>query len=152
METSPCAVQIKIINDHIEREINNALREQNLTAVQIRVLILLQCAKDHTMSLKEVERHLHVSQPTAAGIVSRLEQKEYVCSMTCEEDRRIKLLKLTQVGLAQCAIAIEKAGRTEQRLIEFLGDEDYAQLGILLGKMMDALGIVPCAQSSDIQD
>ena len=98
METNPCAVRIKIINDNIEREVNNSLREQNLTAVQVRVLFLLQCAQDRTMSLKEVERHLHVSQPTAAGVVSRLEQKEYVISMTCEEDRRIKLLQLVLGG------------------------------------------------------
>ena len=41
METNPCAVRIKIINDNIEREVNNSLREQNLTAVQVRVLFLL---------------------------------------------------------------------------------------------------------------
>ncbi len=144
METNPCAVRIKIINDNIEREVNNSLREQNLTAVQVRVLFLLQCAQDRTMSLKEVERHLHVSQPTAAGVVSRLEQKEYVISMTCEEDRRIKLLQLTPAGQQQCEIAIEKARMTEQRLKDGLGEEDYAHLQDLLKRVMDTLGIVPC--------
>lgn len=146
MESGSCTVLIKIINDKLERDVNNILREQNLTSVQMRVLFLLKCAPQYTLSLKEVERKLHVSQPTAAGVVSRLEQKQYILSKTTDEDRRIKLLELTEEGKEQCATALELAVRAEEQLREALGEEDYTVLGRILSRAMDALGIVCCEE------
>ena len=143
MDNCHTALQIKVINDRLEKEANNSLREKKLTSVQMHVLMLLLGEKDQTMPLKEVERRLHVAQPTAAGVVVRLEQKGFLESMICPDDRRVKLLHLTEEGERQCRECITHAQEAEKRVRDALTAEEYGKLTELLEKIILSLGIVP---------
>ncbi len=77
-ERVTCVALIKQIHDGLEKQANNSLRSQDLTMSQVGVLIELRFSLEKQMTLKELERRLHVAQPTAAGIVARLEQKGFV--------------------------------------------------------------------------
>ena len=78
MKYKACGSLIKIIHDSFEREANNTMRPQGLTAAQGTALQILFNEGNGQMTLKEFEKHLHVAQSTTAGIVSRLEQKGFV--------------------------------------------------------------------------
>ena len=73
-----CGMLLKQINDELLKNANNALRSQNITLAQLEVLDQLNQAPGGQYSLKELEQILHVAQSTAAGIISRLEQKGFV--------------------------------------------------------------------------
>ena len=141
MQERHTALQIKIINDRLEKEANNILREKGLTSVQMHVLMLLLDAEDRTVPLKEVERELHVAQPTAAGIVVRLEQKGFLESRLSEEDRRVKLLRLTEAGRKQCRECLSRAREAEIRVRAALTEDEYGELSGLLEKIILSLGI-----------
>jgi len=143
MEDCHTAIQIKIINDRLEREANNSLREKQLTSVQMHVLMILLGEEGHALPLKEVERRLHVAQPTAAGVVVRLEQKGFLESKVSEKDRRVKLLRLTEAGRNQCRDCISHAQEAETMVREALTEEEYARLQELLDKIILSLGIIP---------
>lgn len=143
MDEGHTALQIKIINDRLEKEANNSLREKKLTSVQMHVLMLLLREEEQTMPLKEVERRLHVAQPTAAGIVVRLEQKGFLESLPCPDDRRIKLLHLTEAGERQCRECISHAQEAERRVRDALTEEEYKKLEAILDKVILSLGIIP---------
>ena len=85
-----CGMLIKQINDELLKNANNALRLQNITLAQLEVLDQLNQAPKGRYSLKELEQILHVAQSTAAGIISRLEQKGFVAGFGDAADRRIK--------------------------------------------------------------
>lgn len=134
-----CGFYIKHINDVLQRDANNALRSQDLTLSQITVLLLLEGAPDGELSLKELERRLQVAQSTAAGIVVRLEQKDFVTSFTSSEDKRIKMVRVTERGLGCCESAKQNMQRTEERLLSKLTEAERNTLIKLLQKVNDGL-------------
>ena len=90
-----CGTLLKQIHDALEKQANNSLRADGLTMAQVGVLLMLDRAEHRQMPLKELEKALHVAQSTAAGIVSRLEQKGLVESFGDAEDRRVKVVRLS---------------------------------------------------------
>lgn len=134
-----CGFYIKHINDVLQRDANNALRSQDLTLSQITVLLLLEGAPDGELSLKELERRLQVAQSTAAGIVVRLEQKDFVTSFTSSEDKRIKMVRVTERGLGCCESAKQNMHQTEDRLLSKLTEAERNTLIELLRKVNDGL-------------
>ena len=100
-----CGRLLKQIHDGLEKQANNDLRTHDLTMAQVSVLMLLNDADKETLTLKEIEKALHVAQSTSAGIVSRLEQKGFVESFGDAEDKRIKLVRITQTGRQCCGEA-----------------------------------------------
>lgn len=134
-----CGFYIKHINDVLQRDANNALRSQDLTLSQITVLLLLEGAPDGELSLKELERRLQVAQSTAAGIVVRLEQKDFITSFTSSEDKRIKMVRVTERGLGCCESAKQNMQQTEDRLLSKLTEAERNTLIELLRKVNDGL-------------
>lgn len=134
-----CGFYIKHINDVLQRDANNALRGQDLTMAQITVLLLLESASDGELPLKELERQLQVAQSTAAGIIVRLEQKGFITSYTNNEDKRIKMVRVTQRGLDCCESAKQNMQRTEERLLSKLTKAERNTLIELLQKVNDGL-------------
>ena len=78
IHTKTCGQLIKQINTELEKNINNALRGDDLTVAQVSMLLMLYDMPDRKLSLKELESALCLAQSTVAGIASRLEQKGFL--------------------------------------------------------------------------
>ena len=130
---------IKQINDGLQKHANNALRGHDLTLTQVGLLNTLYHADDFDMTLKEIERAHHVSQPTAHGIVQRLAEKKLVDTFDDVGNRRIRHVRLTEEGRKQAAISKEKVSDAEALLTKNLSADEEEQLRILLEKVKDGL-------------
>lgn len=139
MEQNTCAGLIKQINDAMEKNANNAMRAHDLTMTQCATLLWLKGAGETPVSLKELERLLHVAQSTAAGIVSRLEQKGLVEGCGSAEDRRIKLVRLTAAGRERCRAAEQDMAQAEEQLLSGLTAAERSQFQGLLQKVRRTL-------------
>lgn len=129
----------KRIHDSLERHVNNSLRAQGLTMAQMNVLIELFFSPQEQMTLKEMERHLHVAQSTAAGIVARLEQKGLVEGFGDENDRRVKRIRITPAGRACCQLAEQSMYETEAALLSGFTKEERTTLLSLLKRIAENL-------------
>ena len=134
-----CGMLIKQLHDCLEKDTNNKLRAQELTMAQGGALIELHNVEEKQMTLKELERRMHVAQSTAAGIVVRLEQKGLVESFGDPADRRIKMVRMTPKGEACCQEADKNMEQTERRLLQPLNEEEQKMLLDLLGKVCDGM-------------
>lgn len=139
-EEKDCGFLIKQINDRLERNANNVLRAQDMTMSQLGVLLELFRAPEGRLSLKELERVLHVAQSTMAGIVSRLERKGLVEPLEDPEDRRIKLVRITGAGTERVRAAKLHRMETEERILSGLTAAERSILYTLLRKVHDSLG------------
>ena len=83
-----CGVLMKQIHDALEKNANNTLRKLDLTFSQIEVLLVLQNFAEKQLSLKQLEKQLHLAQSTTAGIVTRLEKKGFVIRFSDASDKR----------------------------------------------------------------
>ena len=130
---------IKQIHDKLEKQANNALRQQGLTLMQVSVLLTLQSAEGKRCSMKELERFFGVAQSTVAGVVSRLEQKGLVTATGDPEDKRVKLVDITPTGEAYCGQAACHMEQAEETLLRGFSPEERAQLKGLLARVADNL-------------
>lgn len=139
-EMRDCGRLLKQINDELRKSANNAMRPQGMTMAQLAALVALDRAPEKQCSLKELEQSLRVAQSTAAGIVSRLEQKGFVVSFGDAADRRIKLARITPEG-AECAQgARREMAAAEERLLSGLTETEREIFYTLLRKVRDSLG------------
>lgn len=138
-KNSLCGAMIKQLHDEIEKLANSSLRSQDLTMAQMHVLMELKAASERQLSLKELERLLHVAQSTTAGIVTRLEQKGFVETFGNNQDRRIKIVRITDSGLDCCASAEEHIQRTEAHLLSGLTEPERILFRDLLQKVCRSL-------------
>jgi len=128
---------IKQINDAIERQANNSLRQSDLTMVQVWVLLSLNEKEGKTYSFKEVERILGVAQSTCAGIVNRLALKKLVDCFTDPDDRRMKLVRITPEGEKCCQDRRQDIKELEKRMFNGMSGEEQETLHSLLQKIYE---------------
>ena len=122
METrQECGPLLKQINDEMRKNANNALRAKDLTLTQLEALVQLEQAPEGQHSLKELEQILHVAQSTAAGIMSRLEQKGYVAGVECVHT------------------ALHHRAEAEERLLSGLTEAERNIFYMLLQKVRNSL-------------
>ncbi len=134
-----CGVLIKQIHDELEKKANALLREQDLTLAQMNVLMELESIPTHQLSLKELEVLLHVAQSTAAGIVTRLEQKGYVESFTDSNDRRVKNVCITASGMECCINAQSHVKTMEEHLLSGFTESERVQFCEFLERVSKGL-------------
>ena len=130
---------IKQIHDSLEKQANNTMRADDMTMAQAGVLFSLKEAGPAGRPLKEIEQILHVAQSTAAGIVSRLEQKGFVESFGDPGDRRIKLVRITEEGLRCCEKAELNMAGAENKILSPLTETEREIFHTLLKKVCIAV-------------
>ncbi len=130
---------IKQLHDTLEKQANNALREDDITMMQIAVLLAVSRADEKSMTMKELEKNFSVAQPTMAGIVKRLIAKGLLEQLASPEDKRIKIVKITSEGLEACKAASVSMDSTEKQILKGLSEEEVDTLERLLIKMQNNL-------------
>ena len=130
-----CSTLLKQIHDIMEKNANNILREQELTISQSGVLVLLDEKEGKTASFKELEKDFGVSQPTMAGILNRLVQKDLVEVLTDSEDKRIRKAHLTQKGADKCKEGYKHMNSAEEQLLKSLTNNEKKEFNRLLLKV-----------------
>ena len=130
-------ILIKKIHDNLEKKINKTLKDSDLTMSQMEALIILSEHTDGQMSLKALEHELHVAQSTAAGIVSRLEQKGFIEAYGQSDDKRIKNVRITENGMKYCESAAKDMDKVEKELLKNLSEDEKSTLNQLLEKIYE---------------
>lgn len=128
---------IKQLNDAIERRANNFFRQNNLTMVQMWVLLSLNEKDEKTYSFKELERILGVAQSTCAGIVNRLALKKLVDCFTDPNDKRMKLVRITPAGEKCCLDATQNIKKLEQTMFHGISEEEQVIFQSLLQRIYE---------------
>lgn len=138
-QSDSCGRLIKEISDEMRKNANNAMRSQDMTMSQFGALFELNQAPEKQRSLKELEQSLHVAQSTAAGIISRLEQKGFVEALGDAADRRVKLVRITPAGCECVAREEINMAAAEQKLLSALTQTEREIFHVLLQKVRNSL-------------
>lgn len=130
-------VLIKQIQNEMSRKINNALKKKELTMPQTELLAELIQSKHNKMTLKQLEKSLHLSQPVISEMAVRLENKGFVQICGSEQDKRIRVLKLTKLGERQGKVAGKYIADVERKMLFCLTKEERKNLKELLQKVWE---------------
>lgn len=122
---------LKQLDDRMKISADAALKESGMTISQTRVMEFVH-EQGGQATQREIQQHLKVSHPTVVGIVSRLEKKEFVQCYTDEEDRRNKIVRMTDKAIKSTEIMYRGRIETEKRLLQSLSKKEVAELRRML--------------------
>ncbi len=80
-----------------------------------------------------------MAQSTAAGIVSRLEQKGFVECFGSAWDRRVKVVRLSEAGAQRCRVSERGMAEAEAHILSSLTEAEREIFTMLLRKVRDSL-------------
>ena len=126
MEERHIGVLLKMITDKMKCGADADFKKFDITFSQSRVFLYLSGHSDVTQ--KDLEEYLCVSHPTIVGIVTRMEKNGYVRSWLNPQDKRNKMVCLTDRALAQLAEMEQVTSQRESRLIAGLSDRQITEL------------------------
>lgn len=95
----PLGVRFSIIDRCYKRQMDQRLKAYELTGVQfgvLRALDRLELSGAAEVKQRDLERMSHVTHPTMAEILQRLEKKDYIVCRRSELDRRSKCIASTE--------------------------------------------------------
>lgn len=108
-------------------------READLTPLQFVTLTAL--ATHGALDKATIGGVVALDRTTVAVVVRNLEERGLVTSRPSEEDRRAKLIDITEAGVALLATVDEDVKRSQARILAPLSPEEREELVRLLTKM-----------------
>lgn len=130
--------QFKLISDKLKVHADADLKNQGLTLAQSRVLTFLN-EQDGIATQKEIEDYLQVSHPTVVGLVSRMEQNELVETWFDPENRRNKMVRLTEKSKKIGENMDEVTEQHDKALLNGLSEQEQAELNRVLNIILKNL-------------
>ncbi len=121
----------------IQKKCQNAVRDLDITMSQGGVIAAILESPDGKISLKELEKKLQLSQSVTAGLVTRLEQKGFVESFGSEEDKRIKILRVTASGKEKCFAGQKILVEVEKEILAPLSETEKNNMYKILDKLLN---------------
>ena len=131
-------VILKRINDKMRSRVFSSVKSAGITLEQLVVLTELAQSDKNAFSVKNAQASLQVSQPTATGVVSRLESGGFVRSYQPASDKRVKLIELTEKGKKCADKALKRIKKEQDLLLSCLSDKEQDELQKLLRKAFDS--------------
>lgn len=127
MNTPTIGYLIKAINYKLRTKANADLKQHNLTLAQTRVLAFLN---DHggKSQQKDIEAFLGVSHATICGIISRMERAGHIITMSSHQDRRTKIVYLTESSRMTGTKLVHAIRDGEASFLRGLSEEQIRQL------------------------
>lgn len=132
-------LRLKKINDLMHKHANQDLEDLGITFSQHHVMVYLEHCKEHTAPLKDIEHHFQVAQATMAGIVKRLESKGFLVTSYCENDKRMKVVALTEQGESLCHTSYINMKNRVKELESIYTAQELVQFEEFLKRMYEQL-------------
>jgi MarR family multiple gene transcriptional regulator MgrA len=136
---SDIGYMLKILNDTLEKKMNENLRSHGLTFAQFRTILHIYSNKDETITQKDLEDFFEVSHPTINGILKRLEEKKFITTEISVNRRLTKIVKITEEGINECEKAKDHRVTHEALLAKYLEPGEKETLISLLQKVYKAV-------------
>lgn len=137
MTNDRVAILIKKSALVIEKMSNQVLAPYELTHTQYKILMLLFRNLGKPIRQADIEAHLSMTNPSVTGIIQNLEKKEFVERIQNPDDKRSKLVKLTERAVSMEEELYSLGESLEAQVIRNLTTEESQQLIALLKKVLE---------------
>lgn len=135
MKKDRVAILIKKAALEIEKLSNPILAPYELTNTQYKIMMMLYRNQDKSIRQADIEERFSMTNPTVTGIIQNLEKKNLVKRVQNPNDKRSKLVVLTDKAISMRE-EIDALGEIlEAQVTENLTKEECRQLITLLKKI-----------------
>ena len=137
----------RVLHACTDQTMTAALAQMELTAAQSHILCYITYRKNPPCA-RDIEEAFQLSHPTVSGILSRLEQKDFIEMRPDELDRRCKRIYIREKGLQLDEMMHQTVRSTEERMVQGFTEDEKAQFADLLRRAIDNMGGNPCCRKS----
>lgn len=136
MENEKASMLIKKTALIVEKKTNAELQAYNMTNTQFRTILFLYYKRDRKIRQIDIENAFGMTNPTVTGILKNLEKKGLVQRIENPDDKRSKLISLTDNAVNMIPILNSLTETIEEQVMCVLSDEERKTLILLLKKIM----------------
>ena len=118
----------------------------NLTIRENNVLILLYYYESEfgkTLTIKDISCFYEIKSSTAIQFVNSLEKHGYIVRMNDQNDKRVTLVTLTDLGREVGEIITQKNNELVQKILETQEKEELEQAFQVIHKMINTIESIP---------
>jgi DNA-binding MarR family transcriptional regulator len=137
----------RVLHACADQAVTAALTQMDLTAAQSHVLGYITHRTDPPCA-RDIEEAFHLSHPTVSGILSRLEQKDFIEMRSDPDDRRCKRIYIRPKGLELDEMMHQTVHSIEEQIVQDFTEEEKAQFASLLRRAIDNMGGSPCKRKN----
>lgn len=128
----------QLLRDRLGRDVHEAT---GLTFADYEILVRLSESPERRMRMSELAQVAFSSRSRLSHQIDRMQKAGYVTREECRDDRRGYFAVLTDEGFqALVAAAPVHVDSVRRRIVDVLTPEEFAELGRLSQKLVDALG------------
>lgn len=136
METTSAARDLGYQVNRLARLLRASIAEEveplGLTSRQAAVV--LQLAEAGRLTMTDLAERIGIDRPTLTGVVDRLARDGWLLAETNPDDRRSRLVTLTDQAAEKVPQLAQAAGRASAPVLQALGEADTAALLSLLDR------------------
>lgn len=132
-ESSDFSNEMAKLNRSVTAVVNEGLKEYNLTRSEVPYLMSLY--KRDTVTQEFLSRLYELNEGTVTRALVRLEKKGYIQRTSDPNDKRKRMVSLTEEGKEIAIIMIERQERFRDEIFSNFSDEEYEELRRLLDKL-----------------
>ena len=125
---------IGLTNRHMKRELDNKLKEFNITTSQFACLKLLS-EEEKSLTQVEIASKLRLDKVTAGAVIDKLIAKGLVSRERNIKDKRAYVIEITDDGLSVVKNTVEAAASVNRKALKGLSDEEVDSIVFLLNKI-----------------
>lgn len=137
MKNNKVAILVKKAAIEFDKISNPFFAEYNLSVAQFRIIKFLYIQPSRSARIVDFEKQYSITHPTALGLIEQLENKGYVKRIPNPNDKRGKLVALTDKANSMQKELEQLGENIEQQLTKNLTVQEYEQLVSLLKKLLD---------------
>ena len=115
---------IKMMSEAIERKANGILQKYHVTSCQVHLLAALCAMENGECTLKELEKEFSFSSAAIAGVVTRLEAKNFITGSAHPTDKRIKCIRITDDGRKIAEASEKELTKLEGYLLQDFSEKE----------------------------
>lgn len=130
------AIMIKVLGQEFDKLSNKMLAKYDLTASQFKVLKIIMVAPAFSVRQIDIEAYFSMSNPTVTGIIQNLEKKELIERVENPEDKRSKVIRVTDKVRAMEDEITQIGSELEEIFTRKLTAEEKYILKTILNKML----------------
>ena len=130
----PLGFFIESIFRHYSTYLNMNLKDFDLTAKQVYIILILY--NKENLNQETIASILNSNEVTTTREINNLEKKELITRKIDENDKRKKIVELTEKGKTVANLSMNFSRKSEDYLNEHMSPEELHILRILLKKLI----------------
>ncbi len=138
----PVSFKCKVIADQFASKLNYQQQQEGITFSQMAIIGYLADNTDHNVTLKELSLACHIKHPTAIGLIKRLEDKGLVTSSVSENNRKYRIISITDKGLDYFDFSKKRLESMDSALISPLNEDEQKVLNEMLDRIIENMASI----------